>query len=456
MGISDRKRRGRGIAFGAFLTLLAVQATMSYGINGRRLYWADTEYGTTVRHLSERKAEFPDRPIVLVLGSSRAQAGVAADRLSAPTPGDEYPPLVLDSCLGGAHPIHSLYMLRRLIAIGVKPTAVLIEILPIHMRANATAGGSDPAKIDMPLNPATEAKRLRAADYELIRTYDRDREWTWIRTWFEAQAAPWYTHRYTLTSRYAETWAPKENISSLNNWKLAISPYGWNQIKYQFVPEEIGKPAEAVAERVYRQHLQFTEINASYDRMLRDLLKLCRDEGIEVMGLLIMPEGSRFRAWYADDTRRLIREYAGGVAAENGTRVIDCNTWSADEYFVDGHHLIDPGAALFSERLRAEVAHQICRHPIVRVPQSLLHGYEIANAIQRISDDVLQVEEGSLYPALQRMLLKGWVKGAWGVTAGNRRARYYKPTAAGRKQLLAELEQYGRVSGAIQKILGTA
>jgi transcriptional regulator len=85
-----------------------------------------------------------------------------------------------------------------------------------------------------------------------------------------------------------------------------------------------------------------------------------------------------------------------------------------------------------------------------------LHGYEIANSIQQISDDVLQVEEGSLYPALQRMLLKGWVTAEWGVTAGNRRARYYKLTVAGRKQLHAEVEQYQRVSGAIQKILQTA
>ena len=86
----------------------------------------------------------------------------------------------------------------------------------------------------------------------------------------------------------------------------------------------------------------------------------------------------------------------------------------------------------------------------------VMHGYEIANSIQRISDEVLQVEEGSLYPALQRMLLKGWVTAEWGVTAGNRRARYYRLTAAGRKQLDSELEQYRRVNGAIQKVLQTA
>lgn len=82
-----------------------------------------------------------------------------------------------------------------------------------------------------------------------------------------------------------------------------------------------------------------------------------------------------------------------------------------------------------------------------------LHGYEIANAIQRISNNVLQIEEGSLYPALQRMLIKGWVTAKWGTTAGNRRARYYQLTAAGRKQLATEMSQFERVVGAITRVI---
>lgn len=82
-----------------------------------------------------------------------------------------------------------------------------------------------------------------------------------------------------------------------------------------------------------------------------------------------------------------------------------------------------------------------------------LHGFEIAEAIQARSEDVLQVEEGSLYPALQRLLVQGWVKGEWGKTVENRRARYYKITASGRTRLNFELEQYRRVSVAIGKIL---
>ncbi|KAA6462954.1 PadR family transcriptional regulator [Acidobacteria bacterium AB60] len=85
-----------------------------------------------------------------------------------------------------------------------------------------------------------------------------------------------------------------------------------------------------------------------------------------------------------------------------------------------------------------------------------LHGYEIAESIQSCSEDVLQIEEGSLYPALQRMLLKGWVTAEWGVTAGNRRARYYTLTRDGRKQLGIEVQQFERVMGAITRILQTA
>lgn len=85
-----------------------------------------------------------------------------------------------------------------------------------------------------------------------------------------------------------------------------------------------------------------------------------------------------------------------------------------------------------------------------------MHGYEIANSIQRISENVLQVEEGSLYPALQRMLIKGWVTAKWGTTAGNRRARYYRLTALGRKQLEVEVSQFDRVMQAITRVIQTA
>lgn len=85
-----------------------------------------------------------------------------------------------------------------------------------------------------------------------------------------------------------------------------------------------------------------------------------------------------------------------------------------------------------------------------------LHGYGIAQSIKRISDDVLTVEEGSLYPALQRLLLQGWVKAEWKRTETNRRARFYTLTAAGRKQLGLEVSQFRRMMEAIGRVLEDA
>lgn len=94
---------------------------------------------------------------------------------------------------------------------------------------------------------------------------------------------------------------------------------------------------------------------------------------------------------------------------------------------------------------------------IMRVLQTgPLHGYAIAQRIHQLSGEVLEAEEGSLYPALQRMLMEGWVTGEWGVSETRRRVRFYSLTKEGVKQLKQEIAQYEQVSAAIQGILRTA
>jgi transcriptional regulator len=83
-------------------------------------------------------------------------------------------------------------------------------------------------------------------------------------------------------------------------------------------------------------------------------------------------------------------------------------------------------------------------------------GTESPQRLKQVSDDVLQVGESSLYPALQRLLLNGWVKAEWGASENNRRARYYTLTAAGRKQLSFEREEFNQIVDAIQKVLRMA
>lgn len=88
--------------------------------------------------------------------------------------------------------------------------------------------------------------------------------------------------------------------------------------------------------------------------------------------------------------------------------------------------------------------------------QRSMHGYDIAESIQRRSKDLLRVEEGALYPALHRLELRGLLRAEWGVSDNNRRAKFYSLTAAGRKRLAGETSGWKRLSGAISRVMETA
>lgn len=85
-----------------------------------------------------------------------------------------------------------------------------------------------------------------------------------------------------------------------------------------------------------------------------------------------------------------------------------------------------------------------------------MHGFAITLQIEEISENVLRLEEGSLYPALHRMTQAGWLKSEWGLSDNNRRARYYSITAAGRKQLIEETEEWSQLTGAVARVLSMA
>ena len=85
-----------------------------------------------------------------------------------------------------------------------------------------------------------------------------------------------------------------------------------------------------------------------------------------------------------------------------------------------------------------------------------MHGYAIAQHIERVTEDVLRVQEGTLYPALQMMEVKGWVRSEWKLTPTKRRARYYSITATGRKQLAQESQDFDRVVAAVGRVMQTA
>src|SRR5258707_5164969 len=118
---------------------------------------------------------------------------------------------------------------------------------------------------------------------------------------------------------------------------------------------------------------------------------------------------------------------------------------------------IDDGKAMGKQREPLELLPGALDLLILKVlARETMHGYGIAQRLKEKSEDVLQVGESSLYPALQRLLLNGWVDAEWGASENNRRARFYKLTPAGRKQLVSEHQDFERMMLAIQKVLRTA
>ncbi len=114
--------------------------------------------------------------------------------------------------------------------------------------------------------------------------------------------------------------------------------------------------------------------------------------------------------------------------------------------------------SMLSERPKTEIPPGTLEMLILKTLKRFgpVHGYGIAKNIQQISEDVLRVEEGSLYPALQRILLKGWVTAEWVQVGPKRRTRVYHLTAEGRKQMDAEVAEYRRVAQAIERVIEPA
>ena len=112
-----------------------------------------------------------------------------------------------------------------------------------------------------------------------------------------------------------------------------------------------------------------------------------------------------------------------------------------------------PLAAIEREPIPPGTLDLLILKTLARAGANRLHGFEIADTIKERSRSVLQVEEGSLYPALQRMLVRGWIAGEWGHTPERRRARYYRLTALGKRQVERELEMYRRVATAIGLVI---
>jgi hypothetical protein len=296
-------------------------------------------YRTKWAELCQLTEQTPDRPLLVMLGSSRTDGGFQAGRLDGMPSPEGRPLLPYNFGVPAAGPIHEYLYLRQMLARGIRPRLLLVEFLPpllndAHSRLISEENWTFSAWV-------SGTQMVQMAPY-MVRPARKGREW------LLARLGPWYAHRGPLHSWVQDQLDPPSNPVTI--------PWYHDRWGCRY-PEEL-TPAEhfsrsAVA-RDYVSTLGRFRLGREPARAMRDLLECCRREQIPV-ALVLTPESAAFHSWYSPSCRVMIHDLLKELRAAYGVEVIDATHWLKDTDFVDGHHLEDSGARIFTARLRDEV-----------------------------------------------------------------------------------------------------
>lgn len=299
----------------------------------------DPEYGKKLALLKTRLAEAPERPLVLILGSSRAGVGMLPDEFAAEA-ADGPPAIVFNFALTGSGPVRELMTLRRLLAAGIRPRRVLVEIHPLLLHGGP--GFGELAALDV--------GRLDWPDLKLLSRYV-ERPGDVQRKWLRARVTPCFGQRFCWLHQLAPSWLAAD--SPLWIWDH-LDRWGGLAIEFPSADDEQFERRLAAAIREYAPAFEGYRITEAPDRAVRELLATCRLEGIEPT-LFLMPEENRFLAAYPPQSRLEIEAYLATLHEDFGCPVFDATHWCEAADFSDGHHLLARGAQAFSRRFGADV-----------------------------------------------------------------------------------------------------
>ena len=298
------------------------------------------EYGQRLPLLKKRLAEEPNRPLILMLGSSRIEMGFRPEVLPEYQPGHADAPLLFNFGIAASGGVEQLVHLQRLLREGIRPRHVFVEIFPGIMGVGEKGGIDHYDKLtrtsfrDLPV-----LRRLSVHPRQLYRD------------WLLTRLTPWVSYRLPIQNCYA----PRLLNATFRRDQLWEKPdrSGW-LTNHWTLPPEARAPAVAFAKAEFTHALQHLEVAEHVDHAYRELLDLCRREKIGVT-LLITPEGEVFRRLYQADREEVLRRYLKNLSNEFGVAVVDARSWIDDElYYVDSHHLLPAGAELFTKRLERE------------------------------------------------------------------------------------------------------
>jgi hypothetical protein len=320
----------------AIVGFVAFQAALAFGVDQLWPGVRDPLFAFKKAALRQRMVEAPGRPLVLALGSSRTVADLRAELLSD----RRYGPVVFNFGLAGGGPILELVSLQRLLASGIRPEVVLIEIVPPFL--NRQAGPLEERYLDSARLAGGEVMRV-------ARYYNAPQRL--LRHWCDGRALPCDRHQAELREALGRLWTHAEAaIGAGNGW----SPYEAPKTE----EERLQLPAQVYEQ--FRKSFTNYESPRGAVQALRHLMDTCRRERITPV-LVLLPESSRFRSWYAGDVLAGIDHLVTELSGAYGAAVIDARTWIGDDGFCDGHHLSAAGATTFTERFGKEALGPLLR-----------------------------------------------------------------------------------------------
>jgi hypothetical protein len=300
--------------------------------------------------LEQLVAEKPDRPLLLMVGSSRTAWDFQASALDGMPDSDGRPMLVYNFGVPATGPCFQLFCLRDMLAKGIRPQFLLIEFLPVVL--------CEPRRGVLSEDSMLEFESLGVHRMLQWMPY-LHRPKKWVNRWLQARVAPCYTFRNHIVAELTVLATgqpmPKHGPFDSRGWHItlpAINPL-------------VHENALIVARGGYGPGLMKFQLGKTQYRAIHELLDLCRREKIP-SALVAMPEDSHFRSWYCDEANTAVRNLLGELRQTYGVEVIDAQCWVPDEDFEDGHHVLLDGAHIFTQRIRAELPRLLAQSKAVK------------------------------------------------------------------------------------------
>jgi len=334
----SRRQTARTATRIGLLVFLLAQVGLGIALETVKPEWRDPEYGIRIHRLDQLRDCIPQRPLVVLLGSSRLQMGLRP--LEMEFPGWQDPPLVFNFGQAGAGPLLELLTLERIRRDGIKPDFLLVEIF----RPTLYGGGPDERRL-----PQAET-RLGLRDLAFLESQGDSTERA-RQIWLASRIAPWSTYRHVLIGQWLADWQPYP-IRRHHNWQQ-IDSHGAQPFPFEAAAENYRTAWIETYRGLYGRAVQRGSVGSFADRTLRDLVARCRKDGIAV-AFFAMPEGPAFQSWYPRGVNDGMDAHMQSLSQELRVPCFDFTAGFAENEFADSHHLLKAGASRFTRKFTEE------------------------------------------------------------------------------------------------------